>query len=48
VLRNASSLLARLAQALANPKDDLFVVDLKPIPLAQGHRIHPHALPAQP
>ena len=45
MLRNAAPLLARLAQALADPKAELFVVDLKPIPLAQGHRIHTHALP---
>jgi len=45
VLGNASPLLARLAQELSNPKARLFVVDLKPIPLARGHRIHTHALP---
>ncbi len=45
MLRNASSLLARLAQELANPKAKLFVVELKPIPLARGHRIHTHAMP---
>ena len=45
VLRNAVSLLAHLAQGLANPKAELFVVDLKPVPLAQGHRIHTLALP---
>ncbi len=45
VLRNASPLLAHLAQALADPKAKLFVVDLKPIPLARGHRIRTHALP---
>ncbi len=45
VLRNAVSLLAHLAQELANSKAELFVVDLKPVPLARGHRIHTHALP---
>lgn len=45
VLGNASPLLARLTRELANPKAKLFVVDLKPIPLARGHRIHTHALP---
>ena len=45
VLRNAVSLLAHLALELADPKVELFVVDLKPVPLAQGHRIHTHALP---
>ena len=45
MLGKASSLLARLARELANPKAKLFVVDLKPIPLARGHRIHTHALP---
>ena len=45
MLRNAVSLLAHLAQGLANPKAELFVVDLKPVPLARGHRIHTLALP---
>ena len=29
---------------MADPKAGLFVVDLKPIPLARGHRIRTHAL----
>ncbi|WP_460389445.1 transposase, partial [Thermus thalpophilus] len=45
VLKNAHSLLAHLAQTLAGGEGLLQVVDLKPIPLAHGHRVHRFSLP---
>lgn len=40
VLQNAQALLAHLALNLAQGPELLQVVDIKPIPLAHGHRIH--------
>ncbi len=45
VLKNAQALLAHLALRLAQGPGLLQVVDLKPIPLAHGHRIHNLSLP---
>lgn len=45
ILKNAQALLARLAQRLAQGQGLIQVVDLKPIPLAHGHRIYNLALP---
>ena len=44
VLRNVSSLLARLAQELSDSQAKLFVVDLKLTLLARGPRIRTHAM----
>jgi hypothetical protein len=45
VLQKAPELLAHLAVRLSGGKGLLQVVDLKPIPLAHGHRIHGLNLP---
>ncbi|WP_038045706.1 transposase [Thermus caliditerrae] len=45
VLQNAQSLLAHLALRLAQGPSLLHVVDLKPLPMAHGHRIRGYALP---
>jgi hypothetical protein len=45
VLVNSAPLLAHLATRLAQGEGLLQVVDLKPIPLAHGHRIHGFDLP---
>jgi hypothetical protein len=45
VLANSAPLLAHLATRLAQGEGLLQVVDLKPIPLAHGHRIHGFDLP---
>ncbi|BCP67480.1 hypothetical protein TthHB5018_c24140 (plasmid) [Thermus thermophilus] len=45
VLQKAQGLLACLATRLAGGEGLLQVVDLKPIPLAHGHRIHGLSLP---
>jgi hypothetical protein len=46
VLQKAQGILAHLAIRLAGGMGLLQVVDLKPIPLAHGHRIHGLSLPA--
>lgn len=45
VLQGAAHLLAHLAVALAQRPSHVHVVDLKPIPLAHGHRIRGYGLP---
>ncbi|WP_038055504.1 hypothetical protein [Thermus amyloliquefaciens] len=45
VLQNAQPLLAHLALRLAQGPSLLHVVDLKPLPMAHGHRIRGYALP---
>ena len=45
VLQKAQGLLAHLAMRLSGGQGLLQVVDLKPIPLAHGHRIHGLSLP---
>jgi hypothetical protein len=45
VLQKAQGLLAHLAIRLSRGKGLLQVVDLKPIPLAHGHRVHGLSLP---
>jgi hypothetical protein len=45
VLQKAQGLLAHLAIRLSGGQGLLQVVDLKPIPLAHGHRIHSLSLP---
>jgi hypothetical protein len=45
VLQKAPGLLAHLAVRLSGGQGLLQVVDLKPIPLAHGHRIHGLSLP---
>jgi len=45
VLQKAQKLLVHLALRLSGGKGFLQVVDLKPIPLAHGHRIHGLGLP---
>jgi hypothetical protein len=39
-VRNAQALVAKLATNLADEGDRCFVVDLKPVPVAHGRRIH--------
>jgi hypothetical protein len=46
VLQKAPELLAHLAVRLSGGQGLLQVVDLKPIPLAHGHRVHGLSLPA--
>jgi hypothetical protein len=46
VLQKAPELLAHLAVRLSGGQGLLQVVDLKPIPLAHGHRTHGLSLPA--
>jgi hypothetical protein len=46
VLQKAQGLLAHLAIRLSGGQGLLQVVDLKPIPLAHGHRVHGLSLPA--
>ena len=45
ILQKAHGLLAHLALKLSGGQGPLQVVDLKPIPLAHGHRIHGLSLP---
>jgi hypothetical protein len=45
VLQKAQGILAHLAIRIAGGMGLLQVVDLKPIPLAHGHRIHGFSLP---
>jgi hypothetical protein len=45
VLQKAQGLLAHLAVRLSGGQGLLQVVDLKPIPLAHGHRVHGLSLP---
>ncbi|VCU52721.1 hypothetical protein TTHN1_00474 [Thermus thermophilus] len=44
VLQNAQALLAHLALRLGQGPSLLHVVDLKPLPMAHGHRIRSYAL----
>jgi hypothetical protein len=46
VLQKAQGVLAHLAVRLSGGQGLLQVVDLKPIPLAHGHRVHGLSLPA--
>ncbi len=45
IVRNSHRLIAQLAMSLADAQDNCFVVDLKAVPVAHGHRIHSQAMP---